>query len=378
MIDLQKCREEIDSIDQQMVALFQQRMAVSKQVADYKRSTGKKIFDKSRENAILEKVGGMAENEFQKHCLQEMFSQIMSMSRKLQYSMVDNSHTEMRFEEVEMLNVTKDTKIVYLGPENSYSNQAMDDYFGNEVDSFPAGSFREIMEAIQSGKAEFGVLPIENTSTGGITDIYDLLSEYENYIIGEHVIKITHALLGMEGTKMEDIQTVYSHQQGIKQCNQFLEHHPNMKTVELSSTTLGAKKVCEDQDRTQAAIASIRAAKSYGLTVLQEGINQENNNATRFIIVTSKKMFLKGANKISISFVAPHVSGSLYQMLSHLIFNNLNMTKIESRPLKGKSFEYRFFVDFEGNLNDPAVKNTLNGIYEEAIQLKILGNYSEK
>lgn len=378
MIDLQKCREEIDSIDQKMVTLVQQRMAVSKQVADYKRSTGKKIFDKAREDVILEKIGGMAENEFQKHCLQELFSQIMSMSRKLQYSMVENAHTEMRFEEVDTLNLTKDSKIVYLGPENSYSNQAMEDYFGTEVDSFPADSFREIMEAIQSGKAEYGVLPIENTSTGGITDIYDLLSEYENYIIGEHVIKIQHALLGVEGTKMEDIQTVYSHQQGIKQCNQFLEEHPNMKTVELSSTTLGAKKVCEDQDRTQAAIASTRAAKSYGLTVLKEGINQDDNNATRFIIISNKKMFLKGANKMSISFVAPHVSGSLYQMLSHLIFNNLNMTKIESRPLKGKSFEYRFFVDFEGNLNAPAVKNTLNGIYEEAIQLKILGNYSEK
>lgn len=378
MIDLQKCREEIDSIDQKMVTLVQQRMAVSKQVADYKRSTGKKIFDKAREDVILEKIGGMAENEFQKHCLQELFSQIMSMSRKLQYSMVENAHTEMRFEEVDTLNLTKDSKIVYLGPENSYSNQAMEDYFGTEVDSFPAESFREIMEAIQSGKAEYGVLPIENTSTGGITDIYDLLSEYENYIIGEHVIKIQHALLGVEGTKMEDIQTVYSHQQGIKQCNQFLEEHPNMKTVELSSTTLGAKKVCEDQDRTQAAIASTRAAKSYGLTVLKEGINQDDNNATRFIIISNKKMFLKGANKMSISFVAPHVSGSLYQMLSHLIFNNLNMTKIESRPLKGKSFEYRFFVDFEGNLNAPAVKNTLNGIYEEAIQLKILGNYSEK
>ena len=378
MIDLQKCRDEIDFIDQKMVALFQQRMEVSKQVADYKRSTGKKIFDKAREDAVLEKIGDMAENEFQKHCLQELFSQIMSMSRKLQYSMVENAHTEMRFEEVDSLNLTKDTKIVYLGPENSYSNQAMEDYFGTEVDSFSAGSFREIMEAIQSGKAEYGVLPIENTSTGGITDIYDLLSEYENYIIGEHVIKIQHALLGVEGTKMEEIQTVYSHQQGIKQCNQFLEEHPNMKTVELSSTTLGAKKVCEDQDRTQAAIASTRAAKSYGLTVLKEGINQEDNNATRFIIISNKKMFIKGANKMSISFVAPHVSGSLYQMLSHLIFNNLNMTKIESRPLKGKSFEYRFFVDFEGNLNAPAVKNTLNGIYEEAIQLKILGNYSEK
>lgn len=378
MIDLQKCRDEIDAIDQEMVNLFQKRMVVSGKVADYKRSTGKRIFDKTREDAILEKIGGMADDEFQKHCLQELFSQIMSMSRKLQYSLIENTNDQMTFEEVDNLEVTKDSKIVYLGPEGSYSNQAMDDYFGKEVGSFPAENFRAIMEAVKSGKADYGVLPIENTSTGGITDIYDLLTEYENYIIGEHVVKIQHALLGVEGAKIEEIRTVYSHQQGIRQCRKFLEEHPNMKTVELSSTTLGAKKVCEDHDLHQAAIASTRAAKSYGLHVLQSEINQEDQNATRFIIISNQRKILRGANKMSISFVAPHVSGSLYQMLSHLIFNNLNMTKIESRPLPGKTFEYRFFVDFEGNIKDAAVRNTLNGIYEEAIELQVLGNYAEK
>lgn len=378
MIDLQKCREDIDAIDRQIVALFQERMSVSKQVADYKRSTGKKIFDKTREDAILDKIGKMAQTPFEEHCLQELFSQIMSMSRKLQYSLVDHVNEEMYFEEVEAFDVTADTKIVYLGPKGSYSNQAMEDYFGADVASFPAESFREIMEAIHSGAAEYGVLPIENTSTGGITDIYDLLSEYENYIVGEHVMQIHHALLGVEGATIDDIRTVYSHTQGIKQCNQFIAQHPNMKTIEVASTTMGAKIVCETMDVTQAAIASTRAAQSYGLSVLQENIHREDTNATRFIIVSKKKMVLKGANKMSISFVAPHVSGSLYQMLSHLIFNNLNMTKIESRPLQGKTFEYRFFVDFEGNINSPAVKNTLNGIYEEATQLKILGNYKEK
>lgn len=378
MIDLQQCRDEIDAIDREIVDLFQKRMVVSSKVADYKRGTGKKIFDKEREDAILEKMGNMADDEFQKHCLQELYSQIMSMSRKLQYSLVKQTNEEMAFEEVDSLKVTKNTKIVYLGPEGSYSSQAAEDYFGVEGSRFPAENFRAIMEAVKSGKADYGVLPIENTSTGGITDIYDLLAEYDNCIIGEHVVAIHHALLGLEGSSLEKIQTVYSHQQPIRQCKEFLENHPYMKAVELSSSTRGAQKVVDDQDLTQAAIASERAAEKYGLTILQSEINQQDNNATRFIIISRQKKFLTGANKMSISFVAPHVSGSLYRMLSHLIFNNLNMTKIESRPLPGKSFEYRFFVDFEGNLNEAAVKNTLNGIHEEAIELKVLGNYAEK
>lgn len=377
-MDLLKCREEIDAIDKEIVDLFQKRMVVSGKVADYKRSTGKAVFDRSREDAILEKIGNMAEDEFQKHCLQELFSQIMSMSRKLQYSLIEKEKMTMRLEEIDALTVSKDTKVVYLGPEGSYTNQAMEECFGTEVDCYPAYNFKDIMEQVKSGEAEYGVLPIENTSTGGIDDIYDLLSEYDNCIIGEHVVKVQHALMGIKGTKLDEIRTVYSHQQGIRQCKSFLENYPQMKTVEVASTTLGAKKVCEDQDRSKAAIASERAAEQYGLTVLEHNINQEDNNATRFIVITNQKVMLKGSNKISISFVAPHVSGSLYRILSHLIFNNLNMTRIESRPLKGKSFEYRFFVDFEGNMKDPAVRNTLAGIREEAIQLKVLGNYSEK
>lgn len=378
MLDLQKCREEIDSIDKEIVALMKQRMVVSGKVADYKRSTGKKIFDKVREDAILEKMGNMAEDEFQKHCFQELYSQIMSMSRKLQYSLVEQKDPEISFEEVEQLSTDKNTKVVYLGPEGSYTSQATHDFFGTEITEIAKDNFRDIMETLKSGEAEFGVVPIENTSTGGITDIYDLLTEYGYHIIGEHVVKVEHALLTVPGTTMEDIKTVYTHPQSIRQCKKFLSQYPQIKAVELTSNSLAAKKVGEEKDKTQAAIASVQAGKNFGLTALKTSINEEKNNATRFIIITSKKIFFKGANKMSISFVAPHVSGSLYRMLSHLIFNNLNMTKIESRPLKGKSFEYRFFIDFEGNINMPAVKNTLNGIREEAIELNVLGNYSEK
>lgn len=375
MIDLMESRKKIDDIDQQIVELFEQRMDIAKDVADYKKEVGKKVFDKKREDEKLSQLETLASNNFNVHCIRELFSQIMSMSRKLQYSMIEGYQDDMIFEQIEKINVTKDTKVVYFGTEGSYSQQAMDEYFGQEIESFPSHTFQGVMEAIKSGEAEYGVLPIENTSTGGITDIYDLLAQYEHYIIGEHVIKVEHALLGLEGATIEDLRKVYSHPQGIKQCSKFLKEHPIIEAIESDSTAGSAKKVCEEQDITQGAIASVKAGSRYGLSVLKHCINYEDNNSTRFIIIGKEKVFIKKSNKISVCFVLPHESGTLYNMLSHIIFNNLNMTKIESRPLAGKKFEYRFFVDFEGNLTMPAVKNALNGICEEAIDLKILGNY---
>lgn len=230
--------------------------------------------------------------------------------------------------------------------------------------------------AVHTGSADYGVLPIENSSTGGILDMYDLLVEYDNYIIGEHIVPIQHALLGLPGAKLSDIRTVYSHPQGILQCSDFLEAHPEIRAVEYLSTALGAKRVLEEGKKENAAIASLRAAGVYGLSPLLESLNKESTNCTRFIIIGNKKLYLKNANKVSLSFELPHESGSLYNMLSHFIYNNLNMTKIESRPISGRPWEYRFFVDVEGNLADAGMRNAITGIKAEAESLKILGNFT--
>ena len=159
------------------------------------------------------------------------------------------------------------------------------------------------------------------------------------------------------------------------QTSRFLESHSDWQQISVSNTAAAAKKVLKEQDHSQAAVCSAYAAQVYGLSVLAEEINDEPNNMTRFIIVTNQKIFTPNASKISICFELPHQSGSLYQILSHFIYNDLNMTKIESRPVEGKSWEYRFFVDFEGNLEQPGVKNAIRGLREEARNLKILGNY---
>lgn len=375
MVDLSVSRTEIDKIDHEIVALFERRMQVAADVAEYKRSIGKAVYDRERELQKLEAVRSLCSNDFNGHAIQEVYRQLMTISRRYQFAL-NFKGTKSEFEQIEKLPSDKDTKVVFFGAPGSYTEQAMEECFGGEVQSFSAGTFREVMSAVREGSADYGVLPIENTTTGGITDSYDLLVEFENYIVGEHVVKVDQALLGIPGADIDKIQNVYSHQQAILQSRKFLAEHPNMIAVESASTSESAKKVAEAQDPTQAAIASVRAAKTYGLEVLAENINYESTNSTRFIIITNKKQHIAGSNKVSICFSLPHETGSLYNMLSNIIYNDLNMTKIESRPLAGKNFEYRFFVDFEGEIDNADVQNTLDGISSEAIDMRVLGNYS--
>ncbi len=375
MIDLQQSREEIDKVDKKIVELFEYRMQLVKDVAEYKIQTGKKVFDKEREQDKLRALKELAGNDFNRHGIQELFNQIMSMSRKLQYGLISGEGFVHPFSEADNLSAGLKTRVVCFGVRGSYTEQAMEEYFGPDIKRSYASSFKKVMQIIKEGEADYGVLPIENTSTGGISDIYDLLVEFDNAIIGEHVVKIDHALLGLPGASIDNIRKIYSHPQGLMQCSKYIERYPHMVPVECTSTADSAKKVLEDGDITQAAIASRQAAVYYGLQILEEAVNHEDTNSTRFIIVAREKKYIKNANKISICFELPHESGTLYNMLSHFIYNNLNMTKIESRPLEGKVFEYRFFVDFEGNLKEAGVKNALFGIKEEAMSLKILGNY---
>lgn len=374
-MDLLDLREQIDGIDTQIVELYEKRMEVSRQVAEYKIQTGKKVFDKAREEEKLRRVKSLTHNEFNSHGIEELFEQIMSMSRKLQYRMLaeHGSMGKLPFIGVDHLDEGR-ARVVFQGAEGAYSQAAMMQYFGDQVNSFHVETFRDAMIAIDEGSADFAVLPIENSTAGIVSEIYDLLVEFENYIVGEQIIKIEHCLMGVPGTELSDIKTVYSHPQSLMQSSRFLSQH-RWQQISMQNNAFAAKKVAEDQDKSQAAIASEYAAKLYGLQVLLKGVNQSSTNSTRFIIVTNQKVFLKDAGKVSICFEVPHESGSLYHMLSHFIYNNLNMNRIESRPIEGRNWEYRFFIDFDGNLADSAVKNALRGLREEARNMKILGNY---
>lgn len=376
MRELQDIRPEIDAIDTQLVELFEKRMNLCKEVAEYKIVTGKKVLDRKREEEKLQALQAITDSEFNGHCVVELFSQIMAMSRKMQYRMMAEKGIlkEHGFTKVEKL-PKKDICVVYQGVEGAYSHQAMRQFFGEEVRNFHVFSFRDAMEAIQEGKADYAVLPIENSSAGIVNDTYDLLVQYQSFIVAETFVKAEHCLLGMKEAELSDIKTVYSHPQGLMQCSKYLEEHKNWIQRSDSNTAASAKKVLEDGDISQAAIASALAGELYGLKILAKRINYNTENTTRFIIVTKNKIYQKEAKKISICFEVPHVSGTLYNILSHIIFNNLNMTKIESRPIEGRNWEYRFFLDLEGNLGEFSVINALQGIAEEAIEFKILGNF---
>ncbi|MCI9140126.1 prephenate dehydratase [bacterium 1XD42-8] len=375
-MDLLELRDEIDKIDREIVRLYEERMKISQQVAEYKITTGKKVLDKEREIKKLNAVKDMAHNDFNRYGIEELFEQIMSMSRKLQYQMLTEKgiFQKLPFMEVDRLEV-KEARIVFPGTNGAYSQEAMDKYFGEGIHSFHVDNFREAMEAIEEGRADFAILPIENSQAGSVHEIYDMLVEFENYIVGEQIIPIEHCLLVLPGTKIEDIQTIYSHPQSLMQSSKFLHAHSSIRQVGMQNNAFAAKKVMEDRDRSQAAIASAKAGEVYELEVLERGVNNSTNNSTRFIIVTNQKIFCKDAKKMSICFEVPHKSGSLYHMLSHFIYNHLNMNRIESRPLLDRTWEYRFFIDFEGNLGDGAVKNALRGLREEAANMRILGNY---
>lgn len=379
MTDLQECRKEIDRIDSEIVKLFEKRMKISEEVAEYKIHTGKQVLDSRREQDKLKALRGQAHGEFNKLGVQEVFQQVMAISRKRQYQLLTASGADSPhdYEIVEKLPLN-DVNVVFQGVEGAYSYAAMRAYFPDEIKNYHVKTFRNAMEEAASGRADYAVLPIENSTQGIVTDIYDLLTEYQLYIVGEQVVRADHVLLGLPGVPAEKIETVYSHPQALAQCKKYLERHPDWRTVKTENTAASAKKVKEEGDPSQAAIASREAGEFYGLSVLAENICHNGGNVTRFIIVSARPVYEKNAAKVSVCFELPHESGTLYNMLSHIIYNGLNMTKIESRPIPGKTWQYRFFVDFQGNLKDPAVKNALRGLEAEADSMRVLGNYGQQ
>lgn len=376
MLDLNEIREQIDRTDREIVECYQKRMELVHQVAEYKLSAGKKVLDREREAAKLEAVEAMAENPFDKQAVREIFTQLMAISRKQQYGMLAERGMaeKLSFALTDEL-IGDPVRVVFQGVEGAYSQIAMQRVFGETVSGYHVSRFRDVCEEVAQGRADFGVLPIENSSAGMVNDVYDLLVEYDNVIAAEYYLKVEHALLGVPGAELGDIRTVYSHPQGLMQCSHFLGTHTDWKSISLANTAVAAQKVLKDGLTSQAAIASPLAAKLYGLQVLQYPVNDNSGNTTRFIMIRKDPVYSRNANKLSLSFETRNVSGSLYNILSHFIFNNLNMTKIESRPIPDKPWEYRFFVDIEGNLESPGVQNALQGIRAEAANFQILGCY---
>lgn len=375
-LDLQEIRGQLDIIDTQLVELFEKRMKLCSDVAEFKIETGKAVYDGAREKQKLEAVTEKASGDFNKKAVYELFSQIMTISRRLQYRLLaqHGQTIDMGFTMVDALN-KENVRVAYQGVDGSYGHGAALQYFGEKAELYHVQTMEDTMIEVEEGRADYGVLPIENSSAGAVSDNYDLLVKHNVYIVGETQLSVNHALLGLPGASLEDIRQVYSHPQALMQCSQYLNAHRQWQQVSVVNTAWAAKKVVEDNDPSKAAVASEIAGRLYGLQVLEHSINYNKNNTTRFLILSRNPVYRRDAGKVSICFEGAHKSGSLYNMLGNLIYNDVNMLMIESRPIEGRSWEYRFFVDAEGSLSDASIQNALKGIAEEAVTLRILGNY---
>ena len=265
-------------------------------------------------------------------------------------------------------------KIVYQGVEGAYSHIVTQTLFP-DADTENVNTFEDAINSVLNGEASYCVVPIENSSAGIVTDIFDLLLKKDVVIVAEYDLHISHCLLGIKGASFSDIKTVYSHPQALMQCASYLKEHTEWSQISLLNTAVSAKKVKNEGKIEQAAIASELSAKLYNLDILDRGINRNSNNTTRFVVLSKEKIFSKNSNKLSLILELPHEKGMLYNILGIFVLNGLNLVKIESRPIPEKTFEYRFFIDVEANLNSENVSNVLEILSEKVPFLKILGNY---
>lgn len=270
----------------------------------------------------------------------------------------------------------KKLRVACYGARGAYTYEAMEKQFGNrEKEVIFCPLFEDVVKAVREGQADYGVVPMENSSTGGITEVYDLIQRYDCAIVGERMVKIEHVLLGVPGATLDDIDTVYSHPQGFAQCREFFMEKRNWKQQPYFSTAQSAEKVAREGKKNQAAVASRTAGRLYGLQVLKDTIAFNSTNYTRFFIIGPDMEIADDADKITLVLSVRHEPGALYHVLGYFFYGGMNMTHLESRPIKGKPFEYFFHIDVMGKLRNPANAQTLRGIESMSTYFKILGNY---
>ncbi|MCT4507368.1 MAG: prephenate dehydratase [Tepidibacter sp.] len=359
-------RKEIDCIDKELIRLFEKRMEKVLSIVKYKYENNLPILNISREEQVLSKNTDHIKNELFQKSTHEFLKNIMNISRSIQEEQFKN-YTDRS---------DKNRCIVgFQGIRGSFSEQALKEYFGENTKTKNLNEFEDVFKAVKNNDIDYGVLPIENSSTGGISEIYDLLRKYGLYIIGEKCLKVDHNLLVTKGTKIEDIKEVYSHSQAFQQSSEFFKAYPHWRLIPYTNTAISAKFVKDKNSKTKAAVSSKKAAELYDLDILESNINFNQSNYTRFIIIGKNIEVSNDCNKISILFSISHKPGTLFSILKYFAQNNLNMMKIESRPIIDKSWEYFFYLDFEGSLRDEVIKKTIKLIEKESIYFKLLGNY---
>ncbi|MGH4137958.1 prephenate dehydratase [Clostridium sp.] len=365
-LDIVDLRNQIDKIDASLLSQFENRMEVVLKIAQYKKKNNMEILNGAREDAVIKKNLDLVKNNNLLLEVEEFFKSVMEISRGYQNKNLKQDRVLVRDEKL---------TVGFYGVKGSFSEEALKGYFGEEVDTKSLSEFEDIFLDLIYGKINYGVIPIENSSTGAISEVYDLLNKYNFYIIGEKYLKISQNLMGIKESTLDEIKEVYSHSQGLEQSMEFLKGYKHWKLVPFNSTAKSAELVCERQDKTLAAIASSKAAEIYGLKILQKNVNSNATNTTRFVVIGKEMETTDESNKISLVLSTTHKAGSLYSILKYFAENNINLLKIESRPIVDKPWEYFFYIDLEGNINENKVVTAIDLIKMNSRYFKTLGNY---
>ena len=377
-MDINELRASIDQIDGELTALFRKRMETAAQIAEYKQKNSLPVFNRERERDILNSVTESVPAELQGYT-KTLYQTIFDLSRSYQKKLIKpQSALSKMIEEVTAQTPCErpDRAVVACqGVEGAYSQFACDKMFSYPSIMYFSG-FEDVFKAVDSGLCRYGVLPLENSTAGSVNKVYDLMNKYKFYITHSIKLLIGHALLAPEGTSLSGVKEIFSHEQAISQCSEFIASLGVKVTV--CENTAAAAKMVSDSGRTDcAAIGSKDCAELYGLKVLESGIQNTDNNYTRFICISKKPEIYPGANKTSIMMTIPHKPGSLYNIISRFAALGLNMTKLESRPIPGSNFEFMFYFDIDASVYSENLKALLSELENDAEQFSYLGSYTE-
>ncbi|MEG1878814.1 MAG: bifunctional chorismate mutase/prephenate dehydratase [Pseudoflavonifractor sp.] len=380
MDELEEYRGEIDKIDEELTGLFCRRMEITGKVGAYKLRAKLPVLDAARQRTLLAAKTALVEDPGRKAEVATLFETIMGISRRQQRNLVHEGAENPGYRAYlaargNLRDPIAAPRVVYQGEPGAYSEAASMDFFGKEVRAQGLPRFEDAFLALESGRADYAVLPIENSSTGSIRQVYDLLAQYAYHIVGETQVKVEHCLMALPGVELDEITTVYSHEQGLSQSQQFLAGHPAWQQIPTLDTAGSARQVAQRGDRTAAAICSRRAAELYGLNILAEKVNFNAENQTRFVVISPCPERREGCDKISALLTLPHQSGSLHEILTLFAVQGLNLLKLESRPISGRNWEYLFFLEFSGDLSAPGMDGLLCELSQLAADMRILGNF---
>lgn len=367
MRDIKELRQAIDQIDMGLVRLFEQRMTIVEEVAKYKEATGIALKDVNREKALIEKNIQLLENPAFEKYLKTFFKDLLSYSRRYQASLMASTCTEKRVSYSEAV-------VGFQGVEGSFSSMALSGFFGDVKSRRAMARFEDIFQGLESGDIDYGILPIENSSTGAINEVYDLMHRFDAHIIGDYYLPVRHHLIGLPGAQYDDIQAVYSHEQGFKQSRNYLSDKP-WQQYSYCNTAKSVAYIKEMNDIKNAAIASAAAAEYYGMLIIEHDIQDISCNTTRFVVVAKKPIVAANANKVSLILWLAHETGALFEIMVSIAKYNINMLKLESRPIPDKPWEYLFYMDLEGHLESEAMGLLLTEIKKESHDIMVLGNY---